>query len=249
VDLPETQSELLTNSPLILVAAQVTYEEVAWEVGHRQARDVQRRLGSDWTQLQSTPLITSNLTPLGPINEPNRQAYRLTTGDGNVSVLLNPSSAAIETRAYGRWADFAARLQALVEAVAEVFDPGTEQRFGLRYVDQITRPEGHADWRGLILDELLGVAGHPLLGPGLLGSEQRLALQLDVGLRCLLRHGPLALNDTPWSAYLLDFDLYREDQQSFSPDDVLAFAGRAHDQANRLFRAMITSDLYAILKG
>ncbi len=250
MQLPEYVSQPLTYSPLVLVAAQINFEEVGRGVEHEQARRVQRALGPEWASLAAAPLVEATMTPGGAVNHPNRSAYRLATADGAWSVLLNPDRVTLETTSYDGWATFSARFALLAASVAEVFDPGTEQRLGLRYIDQIQLPAGWEVWQGLVPDTLLGVSIDDRFDGGILGSDQRLLLQLDGDIRCVFRHGLLtdAATNQVGAAYLLDYDVYRENRP-YSPDGLAEGAEMLHSYVGRLFRASISDDLYEVLKG
>lgn len=250
MDLPEHTSEHLVNSPLVLAAAQINFEEVGREVTHAQARQLQKAVGGDWTQLMPAPLISTTLTATGAVNEPTRQAYRLTTADGTWSALLNPDSVTVETRAYPGWNVMRAAVVAFAEAVAEVYDPSSELRLGLRYVDQVELPEGHDDWDGLIPEHILGIVKDARLGGGVLASDQRVLLQIAPDVRCVLRHGLLADEQGSFGrVYLLDYDIFREKLGPYSSDVVARGADALHGYAGGLFEASITPALYEILKG
>jgi len=250
VNLPAYLSEPLARSPLVLVAVQINFEEVGREVTHSQARQVQRRIGAEWTQLQSAPLVQATMTPGGAVNQPNRQAYRLFTADSSWSIQLNPDSVTLETSAYVGWSGFHKKFQDLVIAVTEVFDPSTELRLGLRYVDQVRLPDRHDGWAGLVPETLLGISRDPQFADGVLASDQRLLLQLDGEIRCLFRHGLLADDSTGQlgALYLLDYDVYRENR-SYDADQIAAGALELHEYVGRLFRASMTNELYGWLKG
>lgn len=251
MNLPEYDSVQLARSPLVLVAAQVNFEEVGREVSHAHARAFQRNLGSDrWPALQSAPRVQATMTPGGVVAEPNRQAYRLANREENASLLINPDSVTLEARAYTGWGAFRADLAAVIAALADVFDPGVQQRLGLRYIDQIPLPDGEDDWRALVRESMLGLSGDTMLADGVVASDQRVLLQLDDDVRCVLRHGQLAqpATDGPGGAYLLDFDVYREGGL-FDPTVTDAGADVLHAYVGRLFRACITDRLYAWLKG
>jgi len=234
----------------VLVAAQISFEEVGREVTHAQARSFQRLMGDgDWTQLQSAPLMSATMTPAGTVTEPNRQAYRLATSDGGWGLLMNPDSVAVETRSYTSWPDFRAVLETLIAAVAEVFDPATELRLGLRYIDQIPLPDGYADWSKLVHESLLGLTADDRFGGSVLASDQRVMLQLDEDVRSVLRHGLLpAAEEGTLGQYLLDFDVFRE-HRPFSAESAIQGADKLHHFVGRLFMACVTPELYAWLKG
>lgn len=249
MDLPEYTSEHLFNSPLVLAAVQINFEEVGREVTHAQARRLQKAVGGDWTQLMTAPLINTTLTATGAVNEPARQAYRLTTADGTWSALLNPDSVTVETRAYPGWTVMRATIVAFAEAVAEVYDPSSELRLGLRYVDQVRLPEGHDDWDGLIPEHILGIVKDAHLGGGVLVSDQRILLQIAPDARCVLRHGLLADEGSFGRVYLLDYDIFRDNFGPYSAAAVAQGADALHGYAGGLFMASITPALYKILKG
>lgn len=249
MELPEYESQTLQRSPLALVAAQISFEEVGREVTHEQARAFQKLMGGDWTQLQSAALMSATMTPAGTVTEPNRQAYRLATADNTWGMLLNPDSVAEETRAYPGWAAFEAVLRTLMAAVAAVFDPATERRLGLRYIDEISLPEGHSDWSKLVSESLLGLTADPRFEGAVLATDQRVMLQLDGDTRCVLRHGQLPKPQGEAAGqYLLDFDVYRENR-AFSADSAIQGTATLHHFVGRLFMACVTNDLYSWLRG
>lgn len=250
VDLPRYEGEYLDRSPLVLVAAQINFEEVGREVTHKQARDIQKAVDGHWTHLAPMSLVTTTVTPTGAVNEAPRQAYRLSNQDGTWSALLNPDGITIETRAYPGWADFRATIESFARAVVDVFDPANEARMGVRYVDQVPLPEGKDGWEGLVPDSLLGVAQDARLGSGVLASDQRVLLQLAPDVRCVLRHGLLADAAGAFGqVYLLDFDVFRENAGPYSLPSLMEGADSLHALAGSVFRASITDDLYKWLKG
>lgn len=248
MDLPRYESEHLAKSPLVLVAAQINFEEIGRGVTHGQARQVQRSLGPAWTHLESAPLRVTTMTPNGPVSEGPRDAYRLATSDGDTSALLNPDAVTIETRSYPGWDAMRSIVQGFAEAIASVYDPATEVRLGLRYVDQVPLPAG-AGWHGLIPDSLLGVAQDERFGAGVLASDQRILLQLDDQVRSVMRHGLLADGEGNFGkVYLLDFDVYREGPRAYDVESLTEAADRLHSYGGQLFRASITDELYSLLK-
>lgn len=234
----------------MLAAAQINFEEVGREVTHAQARRLQKAVGRDWTKLMAAPLVSATLTATGAVNEPTRQAYRLSTTDGTWSALLNPDSVTMETRAYPGWEAMRATVVAFAEAVAEVYDPSNELRLGLRYVDQVPLPDGHEDWTGLIPEHILGIAKDARLGAGVLASDQQVLLQIDPDARCVMRHGLLADERGDFGrVYLLDYDIFRENAGSYSAASVARGADALHGFVGGLFMASITPSLHEMLRG
>lgn len=250
MDLPEYVSLKLARSPLVLVAAQINFEEVGKDITHGQARDMQRTLDKSWTKLQAAPQVRTTLTPAGAVNEPQRGAYRISSHDGLWSLVINPDSVILETRAYTGWGDMSEKLYAIADAVTKVLDPAQRLRIGLRYVDQIPLPDGKNDWSGLIPDELLGVRTHPALGALVTASEQQCLLQLLPDARCLFRYGLVQEDDPKKEAsYLLDYDVFNDSPGPYGVEDLRVATEALHKYAGSLFTASVTPDLYAWLKG
>lgn len=250
MNLPEYTSVRLPRSPLLLVAAQINFEDVGREVTHAQARSVQKHMGPGWTRLESAPLVQATMTSGGAVNEPNRQAYRLSAPTGSWTLQVNPSTVTLETRKYEGWDSLREQLAALAAAVSQVFDPASEQRLGLRYIDQVPLPDGRTGWDGLIEQSLLGLTLDRRFAGSVLASDQRVLLQLDGDARCVLRYGQVPDPATSLAAetYLLDYDVFRENRE-FDPGSVAAGADALHEYVGGLFRASITDDLYTWLAG
>ena len=141
-------------------------------------------------------------------------------------------------------------IRELTHAVAEVYDPSSELRLGLRYVDQIPLPSGSESWSSLIPANLLGIGLDEKLGQAVLASDQRVLLQLDADTRCLFRHGLLADEKGEFGKYyLLDYDAFRENYGPYDADSIDHAIETLHDYAGRLFKVSVTDELYSWLKG
>jgi len=66
VDLPQYVSEPLGRSPLVLVAAQVNFEEIGQDVSHDQARQIQKLVGAEWVLTETDPHDFSWANPFSP---------------------------------------------------------------------------------------------------------------------------------------------------------------------------------------
>lgn len=247
VALPDYVSRPLARSPLVLVAAQLTFEEIGPGVLHAQAREIQGAVGSRWTRLQAQSMVATTATPGGAVSDPRRAAYRLSSGDAQWSALLSPDSVAVETRVYAGWSEMRDTILSFAAAVASVFDPASEIRLGLRYIDQVVLPRGRPGWAGLIPDSLLGITLDAQFASAVLASEQQVVLALDDQSRCLFRHGRLADQAGQPGKYLLDYDVYRENAGPFAFDLLAEGIDTLHSYVGQLFRASISDELYAEL--
>ncbi|MET7944395.1 TIGR04255 family protein [Streptomyces sp. NPDC005302] len=242
--LPEHSGERLSRSPLILVAIQITFEDLG-DIARSDARAIQNVMGrTKWPGLFSNPIFSGVLSATGINQQPSRQGWRLTSSSDAVSAAsIAPDSATIETRAYPGWATYSGHFSSLVDALADTLGPQQHLRLGLRYINQVALPEWAADWRELIPSTFLGPLLDPTLGPGVTATEQRIVIDVDDEAHCLLRHGVFADGEGK-SQYLLDYDVYGESQDTFEPQKIKAEAERLHDAVSGLFRATITDKLH-----
>jgi uncharacterized protein (TIGR04255 family) len=250
MDLPTYESRPLERSPLVQVATQISFEEVAAGIAHGQARRVQKSLGAEWSVLQAAPQVRTTLTPSGPVSEKPREAWRLLNKRGDWSLTINPDNLVLETRNYDSWGEMSRHVSSALAAVVEVFDPAQVQRVGLRYIDQVPLPDGASTWKGLIRDSLLGLTDDELFSSRVITSDHRDLLQLRDDIRCLFRHGYVPNEDgPPASFFLLDYDVFHEDVEPFNLDALGKIMDDLHDYAGSMFIASITETLYEWLRG
>ncbi|WAL72681.1 TIGR04255 family protein [Kitasatospora sp. YST-16] len=236
--------ERLDHSPLALVAAQVHFEDVG-DVSRQDARALQNVLGRQaWPEIQGQQLLVGVIGPTGIGQQPPRLAWQIAQPDRTKVVSLNPDSVAMETGSYAGWQDYSQNLTKLIAAVADVIAPTQVRRVGLRYVNQITLPDGHETWDGLIPDHVLGLAAKDSpVAQAIWATEQRVALKVDDEIQCIFRHG--LFSDTEGSKkYLLDYDIYRESQRGFDVTEISQTANALHERVWLLFRATVTEDLF-----
>ncbi|MFD4787769.1 TIGR04255 family protein [Streptomyces sp. NPDC058459] len=245
--LPEHSGERLSRSPLILVAIQITFEDLG-DIARADARAVQNVMGrTSWPGLFSNPILSGVLSATGINQQPTRQGWRITSPDAFSAASIAPDSATIETRAYPGWGTYSGHFSLLVGALAEVLDPQQHLRLGLRYINQVALPDWATDWKEFIPPTLLGPLLDETLGPGITATEQRIVIDVDEGAHCLLRHGAFADSDGK-SQYLLDYDVFGESQPAFEPRKIMEEAERLHNVVRGLFRATITDKLYQHLR-
>lgn len=165
---------------------------------------------------------------------PNLWLFRDSERDWTVS--LTPGSLGLEAKTYHDFDDFAAELSRLLGEVATIFEPRTEVRLGVRYINRIE--DERLPKRGI--DFFINAA---LTAPvGELGGELAHSLcelrfqERDTWLS--IRHG-LVKRD----AYLLDFDNFVEEEREFAPAEIVSRVEEYHSLIERLF-VWSLSDLY-----
>jgi uncharacterized protein (TIGR04255 family) len=255
-ELPEPDQSHLPGSPLEVVVCQIQYDMRLIASEATTALAVHEALGQEASELgyesvqpaqaATLSVIAGPGTASGVTESNSLSGWRFATADGDWTVELMPDKASLETTAYGTWRDsFEPRLHRLFDALAAHVEPAIERRIGLRYVDRITELELPTilDWQPYLREELLGLALHPELGPGVRAAQHQTLLQLDEEIQCGIRHGPLVDQDRSVVDYVLDYDVFRQTGRRFDPTDVKSVAARLNRWAHQLFQATVTQEL------
>lgn len=242
LDLTSEPSEPLAHAPVALAICQVNYND-AGELSRRDARIVQKEVGRGaWPALQAVQIVTGVISQAGLGAQPARQGWRLVGKDQTSAMSINPESVSLEVQKYPGWSSFQQDLRSLLRSIGEVVDPDKVARVGVRYLNQIKIPDGASGWQGLIPDELLGASLHPRLRDGVIATENKMVLAIDDQVRCLFRYGQFTDVDGQ-DGYLLDYDVYREQEIEFDADSLVHTAKALHSVAWSLFRTTTTEEL------
>lgn len=256
--LPEPDTSRLTRSPLELVVCQVRHERKLGVAEGATALAVHEALGGGAGRYPNLDEVTgAELNVIvGPGSQPNvsetkSSGWRFASSDGTWVVTLMPDHFALETTSYTTWAgDFQPRLGELVQAVATHVRPTFERRIGLRYIDRISELglTSAAAWSPYLSSELLGMALHPAVGPGVRQAQQHLLIELADGVLAGLRHGIVVEPGKPEVDYQLDFDISRQGARVFESDVITAAADEFNRYALQLFQASVTDELLTALR-
>jgi uncharacterized protein (TIGR04255 family) len=255
LNLPEPDRSELPKSPLELVVFQVRFENRLRVSEGAVALAFHSALGEGaYPDIDSVEGQAFTVT-VGPAQAPTAESkplsgWRMATADGKWAVALMPDHVAVETRAYTTWEEFEPRLAAAIDAAAEHVGPSLEQRVGLRFIDRITELDLRkaTDWSGYIAPELLGVLGHEHLGPAVRAAHQQVLLEIEDGIRCGLRHGPIVDEERETVDYLLDYDLHRDGGRPFDADAIKTLAGTLNHIGLQLFQASVTPELLDLFR-
>lgn len=182
--------------------------------------EFQKRLGRDYVAQPRNDEASG---------EAQKSLWLFRDNDRAWTVSLTNESLGLEAKTYHDFEDFAGELSRVLEDVAAIFEPQTEVRLGVRYVNRIE--DERLGKRGIgffVRGELVSPVGAEL------GSDLRYSLcelrfrESDTWLA--LRHGLVKPN-----VYLLDFDNFMEGERDFVPSDVVQRVNRFHGLIERLF--------------
>lgn len=180
------------------------------------------------------------------------QNYHFVSEDGFWKVNLTRDFIALSTLRYTSWEDFAHRLDRVLAAFIQIYQPAPFQRVGLRYVNAFSRQklglEGRA-WNDLLEPPFLG----PLDEDDIVeASTGRCSIDLDTncqgGIRLKMHAGPGLLGDAkkdPEVKFILDNDFSASGR--IPPDQLPEKLEEMHRYAVRLFLGAMTNTLFTAL--
>lgn len=210
----------LTRAPLELALAQVRFARVFAVEEPARLAEFQKRLGSRY-------LLQSPSDEPGPRADHQLLLFRDPERDWTVS--LSSDSLGLQASTYHDFDDFEGELARVLGDVAEIFEPQTEVRLGVRYVNRIR--DERLEQRGIgffVRADLVAPVGSDL-GEELAYSLCQLRFR-ERGTWLSLRHGLVDPN-----VYLLDFDNFVEGERDFAPGEIVKRVGEYHGLIERLF--------------
>lgn len=165
--------------------------------------------------------------------------YRFKSVDDAWLVSLAPDFIAVEASSYEDYDVFAEHLERVLLIVAGALAPGTVERVGLRYVNEVPL-ESPDEWRALFTSDLLGLAADDAVAGRVVQEAAQLTVSLDDHY-LTARHG-LALEDSVAKAYVLDLDAFVGPSGSFDVQTILSTTTRLKSTCWSFFRAVVTDE-------
>jgi uncharacterized protein (TIGR04255 family) len=161
--------------------------------------------------------------------------------DEGLRAALSASSVAVECDRYTAWPRMHNAITAVFSACAEHIT-GTCDRFGVRYVNELTDERASGDPAGLtqLLNEAL-IATPVALDRPVVRSVQELRVAEDGG-EFVLRHGLIRP-----CTYLLDMDRFTAQSQPFDADALAEQADQFHRRIENVFAWALHDDYLAEL--
>ncbi len=239
---------ILANAPVKLVVAQVRFERHAEVAEAGFVTRLAKQVGDEFSVIEQANVRQITASPAGMVTvaDSAEGGWSLSSDDAKIVVL--ESSVALEVTRYLDWSNFRAQLERLLGAVEELVQPATEQRVGLRYIDELDSIEGvEASWNGFVRDELLGPILHPDIGSEITTIEQRVIFSFDGDATCLLRHGYSTAPPLN-SHYIIDTDLFREVKGAYDGSSVRKVYESFHAKADQVFIGCLTSEYFEKLR-
>lgn len=246
------------HSPLMEVICQLRFPAIL-RIDTQVPAQFQERICADYPQftqrIENLPPrpVNGKITPQG--TQPN---YQFLASDHRWKVNLTKSFISLSTTQYTRWEDFAKRLDKVLAAFIQQYQPAHFERVGLRFINSISRKALHleqAQWRDLLQPAFLGLLSDPdVKETSVLGEGQRYDIAIAGGCRTKLQSAPAMMQrklpgtqqSQSEAVYILDLDIYMNGQ--VKPPHAAASLQTAHLQADSIFRGAITPILHQAME-
>lgn len=248
----------MSEHSIVLAVIEIRYDSGRSSIDQEAAlavRDALRAAGYDFGQINKS--VKGEITLAFRNGEAEAsstsevQGWELVDATRHLNVTIAPDRLAVQTQRYTHYSEtFKPLLAPLLESVAQVVEPGLRRRVGLRYVNRIADLEVRepGEWRGRVSDWLLGpVSAGPLAGR-IRQAHQQLVLAPVSGLGAVVRHGPFEDPGQAGCSYLWDLDVYNEDTERFSADDLPALLRAANIFAAQTYESVLDPE-YAKSRG
>lgn len=155
---PPPKEVPLKNAPLIRVLAQVRFPLILAIEKKEFVSGFQEALRKQYPILQPEQTQGVVFSPQGMMQTEPQTIWRFIDLEGNWRVSLAPNFIALETTAYSSRKDFLQRLETVLAALNEHFQPQIVERLGLRYIDRLVGDD-MADLADLVRPEVAGIVG------------------------------------------------------------------------------------------
>ncbi len=247
---PAPAEESLGRSPLVRVLAQVRFSSVLRIDTKAGVTSFQERIRTDYPLFEQTasqqmqiefgaggPALRSVANPVWRFSDAARTASLSLTTD---TMTLEALTYEGRDRFLARWADLLMRLE-------EEFAPSLTLRNGLRYVNRVHDEAALAQLSKFVSPSLVGIA-QPDLRRYILQALSEALTEVEEG-RLMLRWGLLPPNTTTdpailaavnTSSWILDIDVFSEQQRSFSGREIGHLFQTLSERAYSVFRYAIT---------
>jgi uncharacterized protein (TIGR04255 family) len=239
----------LTRAPLVRVLAQIRFPVLLSVVEPASVAPFQEQIRSTYPLAEQELVQRINMgaeTLEASIKTTAESIWRFQDRDRQWRASLSPSFLALETTLYTSRKDFLGRLIDLVSALEATLNPRVTTRVGLRYIDRI---DGHAVTmiRDLIRSEILG--SYALFAPAVRHILANAEFRTEEGATISARWGmlpangtidPNVLEPTATRSWVLDLDMYTNDQGDFAAASLAPLLERFAERIYSVFRFMVT---------
>jgi uncharacterized protein (TIGR04255 family) len=247
----------LKDAPLVRVIAQVRFPVIASIERRDFIGPFQEAIRSTYPILRQEKAMGVVVGPQGGAAVPPETIWRFLEEAGHWRVSLAPNFVALETLSYTSRSDFIERFKTVAEAVNEHIEPRIVARLGVRYIDRITDPHMD-DIEKLVRKEMLGILASPMVEHVQHSLTETIFALPDSENKLLARWGcvppkgtvdPNAIEPVDQKSWILDLDMFNDQQRQFAPDALAAEAQAFTERLYAFFRWAVTDEFLKRYEG
>jgi uncharacterized protein (TIGR04255 family) len=247
---PDSGRVQFRQNPLQEVIVQLRFPRLL-EIEAALPSGFQKQLAPEYPILETrnTAVFSLRSGEEMPAPEQVRIEYDFYDSERKSKIVLSSNFLAVSTTNYLSWSTFATHLRRGIEALLNEYEPAFFTRLGLRYVNVIDRrPLGllNEDWTSLLRASIIGPLADSDLGPK--ATQFNLAAQFEDGANKVVLRTSLAINDdTKDKCFVIDTDVFTEEQTPTRVEDALQRTELFNGHAGRAFRWCIEPPLVQAL--
>ena len=254
----EEARQIFKRRQLLEVLCQLRFPDIL-KIESTAPAEFQDRIRGEYPQYQKKieqlppQMVNGKPVPQGTVNN-----YQFISEDGQWKVSLTKGFVALSSHGYTRWEEFANRLDRVLAALIQLYQPAYFTRVGLRYINAFDRAAlGLEDclWRELIQPGYLGLlADEDAQETAFSKCELSASLALPGGAKANVKSGPGTLrkvnNRTKETSetrvFMLDLDVYMDGKTPLG--QTAPALNIVHGNAGSLFRGAISETLAAAME-
>lgn len=243
---PPPEEVPLKNAPLIRVIAQVRFPPILSIEKKDFVGSFQEAIREKYPILQPEQTQTFVFGPQGAVQPTSQLTWRFIDTADSWRVSLAPDFIALETTAYSSRRDFLERLESLLTALKESFEPQVQviERFGLRYVDRLVGQDLQ-DISSLVKPEISGMMSTEFRGDIHQAINESLFIIPGGDERILARWGLMpagstfdlnAIEPIVEPSWILDLDMSLSKNREFSIEALMSEGQHFAERIYTFFR-------------
>ena len=258
--LPEVDRVIFGENPLKQVICQLRFPKIL-RIDTERPAQFQEAVRREFPHFQEDPDRSSLPLPDGvselipkellqSLSRTQNRRFQFVSRDKTWIISLTKDFVALETSNYVRWEGFREKVELVLRALANVYNPTHFIRIGLRYRNVIDRKVLKLDdvpWRDLLSSRIAGPLGAHEIVDDVFEHHGTFLVQLDGGMDVVrVQHG-LATDeavDTHYLVYLLDHDFFTKKDVDTEVSDVVRRFDLYNLQNRWLFSWCIKSKLF-----
>lgn len=247
-ELPAADQVVFEDAPLEEVVCQLRFNEILM-IKEKDPAQFQERIRKNFPLFGTSRGLQINVGSVQPMVT-DAPTWQFNTTDKKWTVSLTSQFLALKTTAYEDYPSFWSRLEPLLHAFQDQYEPPFYTRVGLRYVNRfiMEREDEHPiDWTRFLKERIAGEYGDATLRDLVAESSHQLLLRLkhgNIGWRYSRDVGNADGKEA--ERFTLDFDHFTAGE--VSPGDVPELLGVFNENLYRLFVWCLTKEGKEFLK-